>query len=71
MKVISATLLNQSNGELLSVRWLGTDEEIDKWKSLGLVPANAEEVIGFVGVDAASLAQMEFDLLPVEGRVLN
>jgi hypothetical protein len=71
MKVISANLMNQATGELLSVRWLGTDQEIAKWQSLGLVPANAEEVIGFVGVDDISLAQMEYDLLPVEGRVLN
>lgn len=70
MKVISANLLNQANGMLISVRWVGTDEEIDLWQGLGLVPPNAEEVIGFVGADAVSLAQMEYDLLPVAGRVL-
>lgn len=70
MKIISANLMNTANGELLSVRWLGTDAEIAKWKSLGLVPADAQEVLGMAHVSEAALARVAFDLMPIEGRVL-
>jgi hypothetical protein len=70
LKIYSANLMNTANGQLLSVRWIGTDEEITHWKALGLVPIDAEEVVGLADVSAAALARVQFDLLPVTGRVL-
>lgn len=70
MKVWSADLL-APDGVLYSVRWMGTDEELQSWQAKGFVPMNAEEVISVDVVTEAALAEMAFALLPVAGRVLN
>ena len=69
MKVWSANLL-APNGMLHSVRWMGTDEELQSWQAHGFVPLNAEEVLSVDIVTETALAEMAFALLPVAGRVL-
>ena len=69
MKVWSANLM-APNGVLYSVRWIGTNEELQSWQAMGFVPMNAEEVLSVDVVTEAALAEMAFALLPVTGRVL-
>ena len=69
MKVWSANLL-APDGVLYSVRWIGTDKELESWQAMGFVPMNAEEVLSVDVVTEAALADMAFALLPLAGRVL-
>ena len=69
MKVFSANLM-APDGVLHSVRWMGTDEELQSWQAQGFVPLNAEEVLSIDIITEAALAAMAFALLPVQGRVL-
>jgi hypothetical protein len=68
MRVWSANLLAPS-GVLYSVRWIGTDEELQSWQALGFVPMSAEKVLGIDVLTEAALGKLAFALLPVSGRV--
>lgn len=69
LKVFSANLMAPS-GSLYSVRWIGTDEELQSWQAQGLVPMNTEEVLSIDEVSVATLVEIAFALMPVAGRVL-
>jgi hypothetical protein len=68
MRVWSANLLAPS-GVLYSVRWIGTDEELQSWQALGFVPMSAEKVLSIDILTEAALGKLAFALLPVSGRV--
>lgn len=68
MKIFSADMLSPA-GVLYSVRYIGTEREIAEWQAVGLMPANACEVVELVNLSGA-LSQIEGACCLTEGTML-